>query len=67
MPVNPWKYKYYACGATLTEEQAHRVWTLDGNPVDAGKACYRRIRDAGEAGWQPPKGGPRLYLENPLR
>ena len=40
--------------------------TRDGQTVYVGPECLRRIRAAGEAGYQPPRGGPRLYLINPF-
>ena len=35
--------------------------TRDAQIVYVGTECYKLIKAAGEAGYQPPKGGPRLY------
>ncbi len=35
--------------------------TSDGQTVYVGSDCWRRICKAGKDGYQPPKGGPRLY------
>lgn len=37
------------------------VDTFDGQTVLVGSECFRLIKSAGNQGWQPPKGGPRLY------
>lgn len=37
----------------------------DEQTVYVGAECFNLIRKAGEAGYQPPKGGPRLYLLPP--
>lgn len=36
--------------------------TRDGQLVYVGRECFRKIKGAGALGWQPPKGGPRLWL-----
>lgn len=38
------------------------VDTRDAQSVYVGSECYKKIKQAGEEGWQPPKGGPRLWL-----
>lgn len=39
------------------------VVTADGAQlVYVGSECYRKIEAGWEQGYQPPKGGPRLYL-----
>lgn len=35
--------------------------TRDNQIVYVGINCYKHIEDAGETGYQPPLGGPRLY------
>ena len=36
--------------------------TRDGQTVYVGSECFKLIKRSGDTGWQPPKGGPRLYL-----
>lgn len=52
--------KCFACDRPLGESPA-RVDTRDGQTVFVGHECYVLVANAGEAGYQPPKGGPRLY------
>lgn len=52
--------KCFSCGQRLTMN----VWaaiTEDGQEVRVGQSCAKKIIAAGEAGYQPPKGGPRLF------
>lgn len=35
--------------------------TRDGQTVYVGSECFKQITKSGESGWQPPKGGPKLY------
>lgn len=51
----------FACDRKLGRNPA-LVDTRDSQMVFVGRECWRQIKAAGEAGWQPPKGGPRLYL-----
>lgn len=37
------------------------VDTRDGQTVYVGKDCAKRVLAAGNDGYQPPKGGPKLY------
>ncbi|HJV96916.1 MAG TPA: hypothetical protein VJ608_12800, partial [Albitalea sp.] len=44
------------------------VYTEDGdgsNTMWVGRECFKKIAAAGEGGYQPPLGGPRLFLNNP--
>lgn len=50
----------FACGRK-TGRNPRRADTRDDQVVLIGSECYKLIRAAGEAGWQPPMGGPRLY------
>lgn len=52
--------KCFACGRKLG---ASPRWadTRDDQRVLVGRECAKPIEHAGEHGWQPPKGGPRLY------
>jgi len=38
------------------------VGCKDDQTVHVGSDCYSKIKSAGPDGFQPPKGGPRLYL-----
>jgi hypothetical protein len=65
--------KCFACDKTITagvidvetlsiKPQGIMVDTRDDQLVEIGPECYRRVRAAKDEGYQPPKGGPRLYL-----
>lgn len=54
------KEKCFACDAWMLGK--FLVDTRDGQTAYVGVDCFEKIRRAGDAGWQPPKGGPRLYL-----
>jgi hypothetical protein len=49
----------FACGRPGATRM---VDTRDDQIVRVGSDCYRKIESAGEKGYQPPRGGPRLYL-----
>lgn len=51
----------FACGRKLGKNPA-LIDTRDGQTAFVGSECYKFIARAGEIGWQPPRGGPRLYL-----
>lgn len=53
--------KCYACDRKLGR-RPRLVDTRDAQTVFVGTECFKLIEEAGEAGYQPPKGGPRLYL-----
>jgi hypothetical protein len=50
----------FACGRNLGSSP-FRVDTRDAQTVFVGRECYKLVVRAGEAGYQPPQGGPRLY------
>lgn len=54
--------KCFACDK-VTRGDVRRVVTEDNaqHPY-VGPDCYRKVKAAGEIGYQPPKGGPRLFL-----
>lgn len=52
--------KCFACGKPLDQNRL-KADTRDSQIVFVGPDCHRRIVTAGEIGYQPPKGGPRLY------
>lgn len=51
----------YACGRPL-RGRGRLVGCKDDQAVYVGSDCFRMIRNAGTEGYQPPRGGPRLYL-----
>ena len=51
----------FACNKVLGD-YPKLVDTRDDQTVFVGNKCYVLIRRAGDAGYQPPKGGPRLFL-----
>ncbi len=51
----------FACDRKLGRNPA-LVDTRDGQTVFVGSECFKLVKVAGEAGYQPPKGGPRLWL-----
>lgn len=55
------KTKCFACDHALGKNPT-LVDTRDAQTVYVGSECLKKIKAAGESGWQPPKGGPRLYL-----
>ena len=52
--------KCFACDRKIAKG-AVNADTRDGQVVIVGPECYRKIRKAGAVGYQPPKGGPRLF------
>lgn len=53
--------KCFACDKRLGKNPT-LVDTRDGQHVYVGSECFSRICTAGAVGYQPPKGGPRLWL-----
>ena len=51
----------FACGKKLGM-MPQLVTCKDDQTVHVGIECYRLIKATGKDGYQPPKGGPRLYL-----
>lgn len=52
--------KCFACGRRLGRNPA-LVDTRDGQTAYVGTECAKLVRAGGDAGYQPPLGGPRLY------
>lgn len=50
----------FACDKRLGGNP-YMVDTRDGQTVFVGAECYKTIKSSGEAGYLPPKGGPRLW------
>ena len=51
----------FACDKTLGK-QRKLIDTRDAQTAYVGSECYKLIKRAGELGYQPPSGGPKLYL-----
>lgn len=51
----------FACNRTIKRLAPRCADTRDGQWVYVGEECSKLVERAGEEGWQPPKGGPRLY------
>lgn len=51
----------FACGRPMGCSPA-MVDTADGRYVFVGRSCASLIAKAGDAGYDPPTGGPTLYL-----
>ena len=52
--------KCFACDKPLGFNPAVAD-TRDDQYVNVGSECYKLIKQAGEVGYQPPLGGPKLY------
>ena len=50
----------FACDRKLGRNPAI-IDTRDGQTAFVGAECFKLIIKAGDSGWQPPKGGPKLY------
>jgi hypothetical protein len=55
----------YACDKHLGRSRPNEVYTSDGQMQWVGSICYTVIKKAGLSGYQPPKGGPRLFIDKP--
>lgn len=60
-PPDAPRERCFACGRLIRRTNPHRVDTRDDQTVYVGPECYRLVMNAGDAGYQPPLGGPRLY------
>ena len=52
--------KCFSCGRKLGKGRA-LADTRDSQIVFVGSECIKLIGNSGKTGYQPPKGGPRLY------
>lgn len=53
----------FACDRPLGGDMSiHSADTRDDQIVYVGSECFKKIKAAREKGYQPPKGGPRLWL-----
>lgn len=51
----------FACNQ-LFKHRPRIADTQDGQTVYIGNNCYQKIKKAGYEGYQPPKGGPKLFV-----
>lgn len=51
----------FACGRQI-RRVSHALTSLDEQTVYVGPCCFAKAKNAGLTGYQPPKGGPRLYM-----
>lgn len=56
----------FACGEKLGKNPAIAD-THEDQIASVGRECYKQIVAAGDEGWQPPKGGPRLWVMTTAR
>lgn len=52
--------KCFACGRKLGKSP-QLVDTRDDQLVFVGRECFKLVQQAGNSGYQPPLGGPRLF------
>lgn len=57
----------FACDRLLGTKKPHEVFTSDPQMQWVGPDCYRKVVATGMNGYQPPKGGPKLFRERPNR
>lgn len=58
--------KCFACGRKLGKNP-RQVDTGEDQKPSVGSECFKLILAAGAAGYQPPTGGPRLWVLTPAR
>lgn len=60
--INAMERRYcFACDRPL-KAGGYLVGCQDDQTVYVGALCLSQIKNAGKKGYQPPKGGPRLFL-----
>ena len=53
----------FACGRAISGRQYWVITEDGGQTVMVGRNCYNEVRKADKAGgYQPPDGGPKLFL-----
>jgi len=61
----------FACGRRLVRPRpvylTDRLADGGSYVVQVGPECFGLARQAGAAGFQPPRGGPRIYVTDPNR
>ena len=58
--------KCFACDRALGRHP-HTADTHEDQFVSVGSECFKLITSSGVSGYQPPKGGPRLFTLSPER
>ena len=58
------KWRCFACDRIIQRKVPFQADTRDDQIVYVGPECFKLVSAAGDAGYQPPKGGPRLYPLN---
>lgn len=53
--------KCFACDRPVRAGGAYTAHALDEQTVTVGPECWRKVGFAGTIGYQPPRGGPRLF------
>jgi hypothetical protein len=53
--------KCFACDRPIKRKVPLQAMTIDGQLVVIGSECYRQIGKDPTNGYQPPKGGPKVY------
>jgi len=61
MTYKPEPEKCFACGKPIRKAEPYMVQTIDGQKPFVGPECAKKVVDFGDFGYDPPKGGPRLY------
>lgn len=54
----------YACDLPIKVGRVQIAFTSDGQKQFVGSNCFKKIASMKE-GYQPPKGGPRMFLKRP--
>ncbi len=54
-------HRCFACDRVIRRTPPFLADTRDDQVVHVGPECLSKIEAAGDAGYQPPAGGPRLY------
>lgn len=54
-------YRCFACDRVIRRTTPLLADTRDDQVVHVGPECLRKVEAAGDSGYQPPLGGPRLY------
>lgn len=61
--IGPWMSpKCFACGRKLAGRRGFLIDTRDDQLEFVGPECVKNVQAAGPDGYQPPAGGPRLFL-----
>lgn len=60
-----YQHTCFACNKLIKAGNEKLVDTKDAQLVFIGPECYKKVVKAGDKGYQPPLGGPRLFLIKP--